>query len=639
MGLLKILTDPANFKFYAGGIGSVSTSLVFNQKLIPFQKDRIYGGKSNQPYIISPIKEPGQFSYLNNDFLWSGGTISPTKASEDSSRLLNYFTDTENISGTFFTEKQNLLSKINPKTEISINNEPNGGIYSYNSSIEQAKNGFRGNHYLKQGNTTSDLTTSRYQNHFKNKLPETYIDSNRLIQLTNSTKTQRNNSEDFNNISQYKIFPNLSTLISYGGGPGSNNGEGFTNIKFATDINGVAINSILGPQSPQIGKPLNQIDRDKFQLPIGASKQYSLFDSTIPINSKTLQNNNNFLVILGSANSWGYNFTPSVYTSGSLTPNPTTSSNLYLTKKDQSIQFTRTNLQVKSFNPKSISKTLFELFPNNAISVPVYDDTKNQYVFKQDSKIQGDYNSKSSLKFYQEGTYKKKNKRETLKDFRKTPRNDRGFQDTGNEYDKITDSSDYLTDKYTLDKIYYNSSSDRTSNVFNSTEDLIDFEIFIVNGTDQNETKLKFKAYINDFSDDYSAKWATQTYMGRGEEFYRYEKFTRNINLAFTAVADNKENLQTMYEQLNTLASSLAPSYTQQGYMTGNLHRLTVGNYIKKQYGILTGLSFKIPEDSPWEIESGNQLSHYIEVSGLKFNIIHNFRPNYVNKTQSYINQ
>ena len=147
MGLLKILTDPANFKFYAGGIGSVSTSLVFNQKLIPFQKDRIYGGKSNQPYIISPIKEPGQFSYLNNDFLWSGGTISPTKASEDSSRLLNYFTDTENISGTFFTEKQNLLSKINPKTEISINNEPNGGIYSYNSSIEQAKNGFKGNHY------------------------------------------------------------------------------------------------------------------------------------------------------------------------------------------------------------------------------------------------------------------------------------------------------------------------------------------------------------------------------------------------------------------------------------------------------------------------------------------------------------
>ena len=54
MGLLKILTDPANFKFYAGGIGSVSTSLVFNQKLIPFQKDRIYGGKVTN-HILFPL--------------------------------------------------------------------------------------------------------------------------------------------------------------------------------------------------------------------------------------------------------------------------------------------------------------------------------------------------------------------------------------------------------------------------------------------------------------------------------------------------------------------------------------------------------------------------------------------------------
>ena len=177
-----------------------------------------------------------------------------------------------------------------------------------------------------------------------------------------------------------------------------------------------------------------------------------------------------------------------------------------------------------------------------------------------------------------------------------------------------------------------------TSNVFNSAKDLIDFEIFIVNGTNQKETKLKFKAYINDFSDDYSANWATQTYMGRGEEFYRYNKFSRNIGLSFTAIADNQENLQTMYAQLNTLASSLAPSYTSQGYMSGNLHRLTVGNYIKKQYGILTGLSFKIPEDSPWEIESGKQLSHYIEVSGFKFNVIHNFRPNY-NASLQYLYQ
>ena len=639
MGLINLITNPENFKFYSGGIGSTSTTYRFGQKSIPFQKDRIYGGKSKQPYIISSIKEPGQFSnfYGNSDFLWAGGVLGTLKASEDSSRLLQYFSDTSNISGNFFIQKQKLLSKINPKTEISLKDEPNGGIYLSDSTILQSQKGFQGFHFLKQGNPSLiDQEVNRYQKHFLNQTAETYIDSNRLIQLTNSTKTRKTNNEDFNNISQYKIFPNFSTLISYGGGPGSNNGEGFTNIKFATDINGIAINSILGPQFPQIGKPLDQIDQDKFQLPIGASKKYFEFDPNIPITSSNI-GLNAFLDISGDANSWGYNFTPSVYEFGSiLQPNSITTDKKYLTITDPSILFTRTSFQVISFNPKSVSTTFNELSPGNTINVPIYDTTKNQYVFKQDSKIQGDYNSKSSLTFYQTSLYKNKNKQKTLKDFRKKSRNDRGFQDTGNEYDKITNSSDYS--KNTLDKIYYNSASDRTSNVFNSAKDLIDFEIFIVNGTNQNETKLKFKAYINDFSDDYSANWATQTYMGRGEEFYRYNKFSRNIGLSFTAIADNKENLQKMYAQLNTLASSLAPSYTTEGYMSGNLHRLTVGNYIKKQYGILTGLSFQIPEDSPWEIESGKQLSHYIEVSGFKFNVIHDFRPNY-NASLQYLYQ
>ena len=639
MGLINLITNPENFKFYSGGIGSTSTTYRFGQKSIPFQKDRIYGGKNKQPYIISSIKEPGQFSnfYGDSDFLWAGGVLGTLKASEDSSRLLKYFSDTSNISGNFFIQKQKLLSKINPKTEISLKDEPNGGIYLSDSTILQSQKGFQGFHFLKQGNPSlGDQEVNRYQNHFSNQTIETYIDSNRLIQLTNSTKTRKTNSEDFNNISQYKIFPNFSTLISYGGGPGSNNGEGFTNIKFATDINGIAINSILGPQFPQIGKPLDQIDQDKFQLPIGVSKKYFEFDSNIPITSSNT-GINAFLDNSGDANSWGYNFTPSVYEFGSiLKPNSITTDKKYLTITDPSILFTRTSFQVISFNPKSVSTTFNELSPGNTINVPVYDTTKNQYVFKQDSEIQGDYNSKSSLTFYQTSLYKNKNKQKTLTDFRKKSRNDRGFQDTGNEYDKITNSSDYS--KNTLDKIYYNSASDRTSNVFNSAKDLIDFEIFIVNGTNQNETKLKFKAYIDDFSDDYSANWATQTYMGRGEEFYRYNKFTRNIGLSFTAIADNKENLQKMYAQLNTLASSLAPSYTSQGYMSGNLHRLTVGNYIKKQYGILTGLSFKIPEDSPWEIESGKQLSHYIEVSGFKFNVIHDFRPNY-NASLQYLYQ
>jgi hypothetical protein len=123
--------------------------------------------------------------------------------------------------------------------------------------------------------------------------------------------------------------------------------------------------------------------------------------------------------------------------------------------------------------------------------------------------------------------------------------------------------------------------------------------------------------------------------MGRAEKFYKYDSFDRSISLGFTIVADNQDNLEEMYSQLNTLASSIAPSYTSQGYMAGVLHKLTVGNYVNKQYGILQGLTFEVTDDTPWQIETGNQLPLYIKVTGIKFTPIHNFRPevNLVDKT------
>jgi predicted outer membrane lipoprotein len=127
--------------------------------------------------------------------------------------------------------------------------------------------------------------------------------------------------------------------------------------------------------------------------------------------------------------------------------------------------------------------------------------------------------------------------------------------------------------------------------------------------------------------------------MGRGEKFYKYNTFSRDMSLSFKIVADSKDNLGIMYSLLNTLASSLAPTYTDSGYMAGNLHKLTVGNYIASQFGIINSLSYDIMEESPWEIEKDNQLPMYIAVS-MKFTPIHNFRPeSQFSGTHQFINQ
>jgi hypothetical protein len=59
------------------------------------------------------------------------------------------------------------------------------------------------------------------------------------------------------------------------------------------------------------------------------------------------------------------------------------------------------------------------------------------------------------------------------------------------------------------------------------------------------------------------------------------------------------------------------------GVMRGGLHRLTIGNYLDAQLGIITSLSYNVPDDAPWEIaldepEGGIKaliLPHIIEVS------------------------
>lgn len=229
-------------------------------------------------------------------------------------------------------------------------------------------------------------------------------------------------------------------------------------------------------------------------------------------------------------------------------------------------------------------------------------------------------------------------------DFRNVPRHLRGFKDETQgeiEYNDniLKNATKYLDEsakpQNTVDQIYYSStvSSFKTSTSINSGIDLIQFRIEILDVYDpingNEEPPLYFRAYIDNLSDSYNPEWSSQTYMGRGEKFYRFKSFDRDISLGFTIVADNRTNLDKMYEQLNTLAASLTPNYGNSGYMAGNIHKLTIGNYISNQYGIIQGLTYDISNETPWEISSGDQLPLYIKVTGLKFTPIHNFRPEY----------
>ena len=149
-------------------------------------------------------------------------------------------------------------------------------------------------------------------------------------------------------------------------------------------------------------------------------------------------------------------------------------------------------------------------------------------------------------------------------------------------------------------------------------------------------------------SDSYTAEWSPQKYMGRAENFYKYQGFDRKISLSWTVAAQSKQELIPMYQKLNYLASSCAPSYSEAGYMSGNLISLTIGGWCYEQVGIIGGLTLDVPTESPWEIaipdgpdggtvgeedneiksdDSVKEMPMIIKVTGFTFTPIHNFRP------------
>jgi len=167
--------------------------------------------------------------------------------------------------------------------------------------------------------------------------------------------------------------------------------------------------------------------------------------------------------------------------------------------------------------------------------------------------------------------------------------------------------------------------------------DLVKFSIGIINNDDPNlRTFIHFRAFLDSMDDQYNAEWNGFKYMGRGENFYRYNGFTRTINLGWTVAAQSKEELIPMYQKLNFLASSLAPDYSANGYMRGNLAVITVGGYLFDQPGIINSINYTVPTESPWEIgindtvgydTSVKELPHIIRVTGFSFTPIHKFVP------------
>jgi hypothetical protein len=263
---------------------------------------------------------------------------------------------------------------------------------------------------------------------------------------------------------------------------------------------------------------------------------------------------------------------------------------------------------------------------------------------KDETRIQNFIETATSSSTNQYLTIGKKNLYSNTLDYTNQNLRIEGRVNLGDPGDRNKNVSNFTTGLGALDTLnaypIYQSESTRTQtqeDPFNPVNDLVKFRIAIINNDKPNLKQfIHFRAFLDSFTDNYSSQWDELQYMGRGEKFYKYQGFDRKINMSWTVAAQSKEELIPMYHKLNYLASSLTPDYSSNGYMRGNLVSLTVGGYLYEQVGIITSLTYTIPEESPWEIgidtEGGydpsvKELPHIIKVTGFQFIPIHNFVP------------
>jgi len=569
-------------------------------KSLRYGNDRIGGGNSGQPYITTNIPDNISPYIGTTDFLQRGGINVVRDTATDVERIAKMFADTKSPNGILFTAKQQLLSRTAVRTQTSgLLNE---GTYSPLNTLAQTGVIAFGGHLNKQGinpfaDTGADATGEfLYYNRVKPNPNSvvTSIATNRLVSLRDSLSTNSTKGNFGGKGTTLNPGGNTSNiLISYTGGPGSALGIGSTNIKYAQ-----------GSRTPISTSP-SKVIFSNFGL------QNLAYSSNLLLNPY-YQEPAPQTATGGQTISSG--FIPDPNNPGSLI-NVGTFSTLTISPKQGARYDQRqiyTSPKIQDFR-KAIRKQLKGPDYDKSVQSGATPDAPPYNAKNIEQRVNlGDPGQRAGKSY---ANYTK------------------GITYPSIDIPKIGSFTPGL-DKITSVPIYRSEFVADDDNL----NDLVKFRIAILDNNVSNGQVFKmfmhFRAFLGPMSDSYNADWSAFKYLGRGENFYTYQGFTRQISLSWTVAAQSKQELIPMYKKLNYLASSLTPDYSPQGYMRGNLAQLTVGGYLYEQPGIITGLTYDIQEDTPWELgintEGGSdgtvkEMPHIIRVSGFNFIPIQSF--------------
>jgi hypothetical protein len=156
-------------------------------------------------------------------------------------------------------------------------------------------------------------------------------------------------------------------------------------------------------------------------------------------------------------------------------------------------------------------------------------------------------------------------------------------------------------------------------------DDLIAFYFYDV----VNSKYIPFRATVKAISEGNTAFWDELRFIGRADQLYSYNGFSRTLSFTFNVVISSVNELLPSWKKINYIASAVKPSnYTTGKNVSGQyfnrfivppMFMLTIGDLYKFQPIVITSLNVNIPDDASWETlnENNSQYQGWSYLNGL----------------------
>ena len=138
-----------------------------------------------------------------------------------------------------------------------------------------------------------------------------------------------------------------------------------------------------------------------------------------------------------------------------------------------------------------------------------------------------------------------------------------------------------------------------------------DFIDIIIEGSGKT---VKLKAYLDNYSDSFTAEWNKTKYVGRQDDFYNFTGASRAVSFSVKVPAFSKADLKPNFEKIETVIGMTQIASFNGNYLQGPLCKLTLGKLFVKTNCVFNSLKIDFdPKETPMDIDE--QLPQLVTLS------------------------